>query len=278
MMFMLAMSSAAQAHEFDRAPAEEDSEMWSIYMLILYTIVVAMAVQLVMHYILKKKESKPKMMVKEEPSSDDAMEVDFEASSKNRKRARELIKEQDIEKLKDKIASYEDLTEKLQRSKEQNKTSADDWYRRYQDAKDDLDAAKTERDDAREDRDKHRSMLYEEYNKQVDLRNKIETLENQLQTEKDRLDGMKKAYDLAEKRNKDLEKRLVEAEREAKMTRSLAPIPSPSTPQSAVIQVEKEKFPERVYITGNGTKYHSEGCHHLSSLAKAYTKCMHCTR
>eukprot|EP00913_Durusdinium_trenchii_P020835 g19574.t1 len=172
----------------------------------------------------------------------------------------------------------EDLTEKLQRSKEQNKTSADDWYRRYQDAKDDLDAAKTERDDAREDRDKHRSMLYEEYNKQVDLRNKIETLENQLQTEKDRLDGMKKAYDLAEKRNKDLEKRLVEAEREAKMTRSLAPIPSPSTPQSAVIQVEKEKFPERVYITGNGTKYHSEGCHHLSSLAKAYTKCMHCTR
>ena len=278
MMVMLAMSSAAQAHEFDRAPTEEDSEMWSIYMLILYTIVVAMAVQLVMHYILKKKESKPKMMVKEEPSSDDAMEVDFEASSKNRKRARELIKEQDIEKLKDKIASYEDLTEKLQRSKEQNKTSADDWYRRYQDAKDDLDAAKTERDDAREDRDKHRSMLYEEYNKQVDLRNRIETLENQLQTEKDRLDGMKKAYDLAEKRNKDLEKRLVEAEREAKMTRSLAPIPSPTTPQSAVIQLEKEKFPERVYNTGNGTKYHSEGCHHLSSLAKAYTKCLHCTR
>ncbi|CAK8996615.1 1-alkyl-2-acetylglycerophosphocholine esterase [Durusdinium trenchii] len=246
-MFALMMASAAQAQKPEESNSSEISDdMWSIYFLILYTVMVAVGVQLVMNWMFKKREkTAPRVAVKKESSDDDMMEVDFEMS-KNRKRKSEHSGTEDVEKLQAKINGYEDLVEKLNRLNENNKTSADDWYRRYQDAKDNMDSLRAERDDARNDRDQQRAMLRQQYEKEQDLRDQLNNTEIQLQTEKERLDGMKKAYDLVTKREHDLEKKLQETERDLRMSRMAPSLPAPKTPQSVV---EEKKMPDKIFTT-----------------------------
>ena len=273
-MFALMMASAAQAQKPEESNSSEISDdMWSIYFLILYTVMVAVGVQLVMNWMFKKREkTAPRVAVKKESSDDDMMEVDFEMS-KNRKRKSEHSGTEDVEKLQAKINGYEDLVEKLNRLNENNKTSADDWYRRYQDAKDNMDSLRAERDDARNDRDQQRAMLRQQYEKEQDLRDQLNNTEIQLQTEKERLDGMKKAYDLVTKREHDLEKKLQETERDLRMSRMAPSLPAPKTPQSVV---EEKKMPDKIFTTVSGGRFHLEGCHHLNSSSKALTKCHNC--